>query len=72
MFLVAAEALAARVSDDDLACGLVYPPIGRIHEVAVEVAVEVARAILDAGLARVDRPDDLASFVRAHVYDPSY
>ena len=35
-------------------------------------AIDVATLIFDQGLARVPRPADIAAFVRAQVYDPSY
>jgi malate dehydrogenase (oxaloacetate-decarboxylating)(NADP+) len=72
MFLKAAESLAARTSDAELAVGLIYPPIERIHQSAVDVAVEVARLIFDRGLARVERPADIDRWLRAKVYDPAY
>ena len=72
MFLKAAESLAARTSDAELTVGLIYPPIERIHQSAVEVAVEVARLIFDRGLARVERPADIAAWIRSKVYDPAY
>jgi malate dehydrogenase (oxaloacetate-decarboxylating)(NADP+) len=72
MFLRAAESLAARVTETELSVGLIYPPISRIHESAVAVAVDVARLIFDAGLARVPRPADIGPWLRARVYDPSY
>ncbi len=72
MFLCAAESLARETSEADLSVGLIYPPIESIHETSVRVAIEVARFVFDAGLAREDRPSDIAAFVRAHVYDPAF
>jgi malate dehydrogenase (oxaloacetate-decarboxylating)(NADP+) len=72
MFLKAAEALAARTTAAELTVGLIYPPIERIHQSAVEVAIEVARLVFDRGLARVERPADIAAWIRSKVYDPSY
>ncbi len=72
MFLKAAEALAARTTDAELSVGLIYPPLGRIHESAVEVAIEVAELIFDRGLARCERPREIHKWLRAKVYDPSY
>ncbi len=72
MFLRAAESLAARTSDAELSVGLIYPPIERIHQSAVEVAVEVAELIFDRGLARVERPSDINAWIRSKVYDPAY
>jgi malate dehydrogenase (oxaloacetate-decarboxylating)(NADP+) len=72
MFLKAAESLAARTTDAELSVGLIYPPIDRIHQSAVEVAVEVAEHIFARGLARVERPRDVSAWIRSKVYDPSY
>jgi malate dehydrogenase (oxaloacetate-decarboxylating)(NADP+) len=72
MFLRAAESLATRTSDAELSVGLIYPPIERIHQSAVEVAIEVAELIFDRGLARVERPSDINAWIRSKVYDPAY
>ena len=72
MFLRAAESLAAQVTDEDLHVGLIYPPVAEIHETLVKEAIDVATMIFDKGLARVPRPADIAAFVRAQVYDPTY
>ena len=72
MFLQAAESLAARTSDAELSVGLIYPPIDRIHQSAVEVATDVAKLIFRRGLARVDEPKDVDTWIRAKVYNPSY
>jgi malate dehydrogenase (oxaloacetate-decarboxylating)(NADP+) len=72
MFLKAAESLAARTSDAELSVGLIYPPIDRIHQSAVDVAVDVAQLIFARGLARVERPRDLDAWIRSKVYNPAY
>jgi malate dehydrogenase (oxaloacetate-decarboxylating)(NADP+) len=72
LFLRAAESLAARTTHAELDIGLIYPPISRIHESAVEVAIDVARLIFDRGLARVERPANIGEWIRSMVYDPSY
>jgi len=72
MFLKAAESLAARTSDAELSVGLIYPPIDRIHQSAVDVAVDVAELIFARGLARVERPRDLDAWIRSKVYNPAY
>jgi malate dehydrogenase (oxaloacetate-decarboxylating)(NADP+) len=72
MFLKAAESLAARTSDAELSVGLIYPPIDRIHQSAVDVAVDVAELIFARGFARVERPRDLDAWIRSKVYNPAY
>ncbi len=72
MFLVAAQALAKQVTAAELANGLLYPTRDRIAESATAVASAVAEFIFDAGLAGVDRPTDIESFVAAQRYVPEY
>ena len=72
MFVRAAEALAAQVTDEMFELGLIYPPISGILEVSINVSIEIARYIFDHGLAGVDRPKDIASFVRSKAYFPAY
>jgi malate dehydrogenase (oxaloacetate-decarboxylating)(NADP+) len=72
MFITAARALAAQVTEADLAVGLIYPPQASILRTSLEVAVKVAEYIFDQGLAGVPRPPDLAAFIEAKVYRPEY
>ena len=72
MFLAAAHTLAASVTPEDLQQGSLLPPLTRVREVSVQIAVAVAEVIFDQGLASKSRPEDLLSLVRAHVYDPRY
>jgi len=72
MFLAAARALTATVSDADLAQGSLYPALARIREVSASIAVAVAATALRQGLAGIAAPADLAAHVRAQMYDPRY
>jgi malate dehydrogenase (oxaloacetate-decarboxylating)(NADP+) len=72
MFLAAAHTLAASVTPEDLAQGSLLPPLTRVREVSVQIAVAVAEVIFERGLAAKSRPEDLLALVRAHVYDPRY
>jgi malate dehydrogenase (oxaloacetate-decarboxylating)(NADP+) len=72
MFLEAAYALAAEVSERDLAQGSLYPPLHRIRDVSANIAVAVARAAYDEQLATVPEPDDLRGYVTRGPYDPHY
>jgi malate dehydrogenase (oxaloacetate-decarboxylating)(NADP+) len=72
MFMVAAEALAAEVTEEDLSMGLIYPPPDRILDSSLRVAERIAACIFDQGLARVSRPDDVGALIRARVYRPVY
>jgi len=72
MFAAAAHALAARVSDLDLAHGSLYPPLARIREVSVAIATAVAATAWTLGIARLARPADIEAHVRAQMYEPRY
>jgi malate dehydrogenase (oxaloacetate-decarboxylating)(NADP+) len=51
---------------------MLFPPQSDILEVELQTAARVAKIIFDAGLARVERPSDIAAFIRQHVYKPEY
>jgi malate dehydrogenase (oxaloacetate-decarboxylating)(NADP+) len=72
MFIVAAQAVAEQVTEENLAMGLIYPPQSRILEASLHVAERIAAYIFDQGLARVPRPDDVGALVRARAYRPVY
>lgn len=72
MFIEAAAAVADQVPAEQLQQGLLYPLQADILEVEVQTAARVARLVFDAGLARVERPDDMVAFIRQHVYRPEY
>ncbi|MBV8492570.1 MAG: NAD-dependent malic enzyme [Alphaproteobacteria bacterium] len=72
LFIVAAQAVAGQVTDEDLATGLIYPPQSRILEASLHVAERIAAQIFDQGLARVPRPDDIGALIRARAYKPIY
>ena len=72
MFIVAAQAVAEQVTEEDLSVGLIYPPQSRILETSLHVAERVAAYIFDKGLARVPRPDDIGALIRARAYRPVY
>lgn len=66
MFTVAAETLAKRLSDEDLASGALYPPLRELRSITREIAAAVAR---EAGLvddAEVERRLDET------IWEPSY
>jgi malate dehydrogenase (oxaloacetate-decarboxylating)(NADP+) len=72
MFIEAAHAVADQVTPEQLKLGMLFPPQSNILEVEVQTAARVARLVFDAGLARVDRPADMAAFIRKHLYKPEY
>lgn len=72
MFIVAAKAVAEQVTQEDLACGLIYPPQSHILDASLHVAERVATYIFDHGLARAPRPADIGALIRARAYRPAY
>jgi malate dehydrogenase (oxaloacetate-decarboxylating)(NADP+) len=72
MFIVAAKAVAEQVTEENLSIGLIYPPQSRILDASLHVAERVAAYIFDKGLARVPRPDDIGSLIRARAYRAVY
>ena len=72
MFLEAARRLANLIKDEDLSDGTLYPPLTRIREISLEIAVSVAERAFADGLAGIERPGDLKAFIADYMYDPSY
>ena len=72
MFAAAARTLADMVTDGDLEMGRLYPSLSRIREVSHAIAVAVAEIAFARGLARCERPADIASTVSNAMYEPRY
>jgi malate dehydrogenase (oxaloacetate-decarboxylating)(NADP+) len=72
MFIEAAHAVADQVTSEQLKLGMLFPPQSKILEVEIQTAARVAKLVFDSGLARVERPDDMVTFIRQHVYKPVY
>jgi malate dehydrogenase (oxaloacetate-decarboxylating)(NADP+) len=72
MFDAAARTLAATVKEEWLAQGLTYPPLVRIREVSLGIAVAVARVAWQSGLATKPQPEDVTAYVRSLMYEPDY
>jgi malate dehydrogenase (oxaloacetate-decarboxylating)(NADP+) len=72
MFIIAAQALAEQVTDENLSVGLIYPPQSRILDASLRVAERIAACIFDQGLAQVPRTGDVSALIRARAYQPIY
>ena len=72
MFDAAARTLAVTVTKESLAQGLTYPPVVRMREVSLGIAVAVARVAWQSGLATKPQPADVTAFVRSLMYEPEY
>jgi malate dehydrogenase (oxaloacetate-decarboxylating)(NADP+) len=55
-----------------LEMGLVYPPQSTILKTELHAAQRVAEVIFARGLARVERPKDIAWFVESQTYQAQY
>jgi malate dehydrogenase (oxaloacetate-decarboxylating)(NADP+) len=72
MFLAAAHALAAEVSEADLAQGSLYPPLTRVREVSARIAAAVAEVAYARSLAAKPKPADVLADIREQMYEPRY
>jgi malate dehydrogenase (oxaloacetate-decarboxylating)(NADP+) len=72
MFIVAAKAVAAQVTQEQLDTGLIYPHQSQIFETSIQVAVKVAEQIFEDHLAGIPRPTDIEEHVRKWAYRPEY
>ena len=72
LFITAAKAVAAQVTEANLASGLIYPPQSHILEASLQTATKVAEVIFERGLARIPKPDDIGAHVRSLAYTPAY
>lgn len=72
MFLIAAQALANLVEQNDLDNGTMYPRLNDIRKASIAIAVAVAKRAYQKGLAQVPKPDDIEAHIKSLVYDPSY
>jgi malate dehydrogenase (oxaloacetate-decarboxylating)(NADP+) len=72
MFLVAAQTLAGLVGPEDLAVGRVYPSLGKVREISLQIAAAVAESAYKAKIAACLRPKDLVADIRGRIFEPVY
>lgn len=73
MLLAASEALAAQVSQENFADGLIYPPFTNIRKISAHIAAKVAAKVYELGLAsRLPRPENLVKYAESCMYTPTY
>jgi malate dehydrogenase (oxaloacetate-decarboxylating)(NADP+) len=73
MFYLAAKTLSEQVTEEDLAAGLVYPPIEKIHVVSKKIAAALAEYAYDHQLAAFyPKPADLEAFIGKQQYTAEY
>jgi malate dehydrogenase (oxaloacetate-decarboxylating)(NADP+) len=71
-FIVAAQATADQVDADLRAKGRLFPAQSNILETEVTTATRIAEFMFDSGLAQVERPKDVRSWIEAQLYVPRY
>ena len=72
MFLTAARTLSELVTPEELSEGRVYPSLGRIREVSLRIATEVARVAYREGLAQEAEPADLELEIASQMFNADY
>ena len=72
MLVAAAQTLAASVSAERLAAGVIYPPIADLPKLARAIACVVVREARDSGVGRVLEDDEIEPAVDAAMWDPIY
>ena len=72
LFLVAARALAGCVTDERLAAGALYPPVGELRPVTRAIAIAVAEAAVRAGTSTLEPGDGLEAAIDAAMWWPDY
>ncbi|XP_053594892.1 NADP-dependent malic enzyme isoform X3 [Microplitis demolitor] len=72
-FLVAANALADIVTDEDLDSGNLYPPLNHIRDCSLKIAAQIMDYAYNYSLATVHpRPANYEEFINAQLYDTNY
>lgn len=72
LFIEAAKALGDQVSSHQLDQGLLLPPQKDILKIEIKTAIAVAKKVFELGLARIDKPADIAKLVNASLYSSEY
>jgi malate dehydrogenase (oxaloacetate-decarboxylating)(NADP+) len=72
MLLAAARALAEQADEGLLREGALFPPLQRIREVSLRIAVAVTQVVLAEGLAGRELPENLEAYLRGCIYQPVY
>ena len=71
-FIAAAQGTADQIDATQRAKGMLYPSQANILETEVTTATRIAEFMFDQGLAQVDRPRDVRSWIQAQLYKPQY
>lgn len=72
MFFTAAKTLASLVSESDLECGRIYPPLNTIKDVSAKIAEAVMEVAFAENIAGIKKPKNLAKYIQDVMYEPVY
>lgn len=73
LFLIAAQTVADTVANEDIEKGSLYPPLKKIRECSVEIAVRIANYAYQKGIASTyPEPVDKKAFIESTQYDYNY
>ena len=72
MFYAAARTLAGQVGEDSLTVGRLYPDLSLIRDISIHIAAAVCEVAFEEGLAGIERPGNLESFIRGRMFEPRY
>ena len=72
MFLLAARTLVAAVTDERLATGALYPPVGDLRSVTRAIAIAVAGEAVETGLAGISPDEDFEALIEGAMWSPAY
>lgn len=73
VFLTCAQTLSSMVTEEDTRQGLVYPPLTKIHEVSIQLAIRLTEYMYAEKLATFSpEPKDKSTFVRSQLYSPEF
>lgn len=71
--IAAARTVAGMLTNEDMELGRVLPPVSKVHDVAKQVALTVARTSYEYQIATaLPKPTDLEAVIEATMHDPSY
>ncbi|KAK7603503.1 hypothetical protein V9T40_003502 [Parthenolecanium corni] len=73
LFLIAAQTVADYVTDEDLDKGSLYPPLNKVKECSLKIAVKIAEYAYLKGIASTyPEPSDKEEFIKSQMYDYNY
>jgi malate dehydrogenase (oxaloacetate-decarboxylating)(NADP+) len=72
VFLVAAEALASLITEDEMMQGRVYPMLTEMRKISYNIALRVAKYLISNDLSQIDKNTNVEELLKHNIYDPTY